>query len=218
MKKRVLNKESLMEKYSDTVLSSGKKPENVFVFAKNNGFTEAEFYQYFASFETLEAAYLTYFFEKSVELVHQIENYNALSAKEQLLNFYFIMFENFNMNRSLLLYLLPQKDLHNMKKLQAFKAMHKAFVQNLAISTWEWMDKVPKSIKSFQNKSKEELLWLHFLSILQFWMKDQSAGFEKTTLYIEKTIDTGFDLVENPLMNKLIDLGKFMWKEQTKPA
>jgi hypothetical protein len=56
----------------------------------------------------------------------------------------------------------------------------------------EILEKAKDSIKNFNEKSREEALWLHFLSIIEFWQKDESPSFEKTDLFIEKTIDTGF--------------------------
>ena len=66
------------------------------------------------------------------------------------------------------------------------------------------------------DKTREEALWLHLISIIEFWKKDQSPSFEKTDLYIEKTIDTGFEFINNEPLKKVMDLGKFLWKEKFK--
>ena len=78
----------------------------------------------------------------------------------------------------------------------------------------EILEKAKDSIKNFNEKSREEALWLHFLSIVEFWQKDESPSFEKTDLFIEKTIDTGFEFLNNEPLKKIIDLGKFLWKEK----
>jgi len=214
MEHQELNKESIMDKYLDYVLTHGKRPINVYVFAKDNGYSESEFYQFFSGFETLEKEYMIYFFKKSLELSHQIEGFEYFTAKEKLLNFYFILFENFSMNRSLVITLLKTDPKSKFRNLNALKNQHIEFVRNIHFEEWKILEKASPRLKNLREKSREEILWKHFLSILDFWVQDQSAAFEKTDLYIEKSIDTGFEIIENPLIDKVFDLSKFLWKEK----
>jgi hypothetical protein len=52
--------------------------------------------------------------------------------------------------------------------------------------------------------------------ILKFWIEDTSKGFEKTDILIEKTVNTAFDLMQTQPLERVIDLGKFLWKENHK--
>ena len=45
-------------------------------------------------------------------------------------------------------------------------------------------------------------------------MNDNSAGFEKTDVAIEKSVNTVFDIFENTPLESIIDFGKFLWKEK----
>jgi hypothetical protein len=45
-------------------------------------------------------------------------------------------------------------------------------------------------------------------------MKDQSPGFEKTDIYIEKNVKASFDVVYSVPFDSLFDFGKFLWKEK----
>jgi ubiquinone biosynthesis protein COQ9 len=54
------------------------------------------------------------------------------------------------------------------------------------------------------------------VSAIEFWKKDTSPSFEKTDIFIEKTIDTGFELMDNEPLRKVVDLGKFLFKEKFK--
>jgi len=213
-KAKPIDKTTLMEWYSEYLLTHGKRPESVYLFAKNHQLTEASFYDFFSGFDTLEQAYLVHFFDKSLELAGQIEHFETMPAKERLLNVYFILFENFKLNRSLVLLLLKGTLVQQQQLLHALKSGHRQFVQTLSFDNENIFEKAPELVKQFNGKSKEGILWLHFLSILEFWKKDDSPGFEKTDLYIEKTIDTGFDVVNNPVLTKMLDLGKFLWKEK----
>ena len=214
MKNKTINSEKVLSDYGNYLLTHGERPKNIFVFAKENHFDEKEFYQFFSSFEHLEKEILKHFFQKSLELSLEIEGYEDMSAKERLLNLYFIFFENLTMNRSLVLKILEKKNLSTLQKLHELKSEHQKFIKTLDFNDLEILEKAKDSIKNFNEKSREEALWLHFLSIIEFWQKDESPSFEKTDLFIEKTIDTGFEFLNNEPLKKIIDLGKFLWKEK----
>jgi hypothetical protein len=58
--------------------------------------------------------------------------------------------------------------------------------------------------------------WVQLLFILKFWMEDQSPGFEKTDMAIEKSVRTVFDLFDNTPVESILDFGKFLWQEKFK--
>jgi ubiquinone biosynthesis protein COQ9 len=45
-------------------------------------------------------------------------------------------------------------------------------------------------------------------------MNDESSNFEKTDVFIEKSVKASFDLAYNIPTQSIIDFGKFLWKEQ----
>lgn len=212
--KEILDEKILMEKYGDYLLSEGKRPVNVHSFMKKLGYEEGDFYQYFSGFESIEREFLVYFFKQSLELTKETEDYQALTSREKLLNFYFIFFENLNMNRSLVLMILDTDVKSKIINLKYLKAQYLEFVQTLDFSSWKAFDKLPEGLKSKISKPQEQALWVHFLSVLKFWKNDLSAGFEKTDMYIEKSMNTGFELMENSLIEKMVDLGKFLFYER----
>lgn len=214
MKNKNINKEKLLSLYSDYILSNGEKPKNVYLFAKENNFEEENFYQYFSGFEQIEKEILNHFFTKSLELCEQTENWNEMSSKEKLLNVHFTFFENLTMNRSLVMMILGETKRKEWMILQELRKSFLEFTKQLSFENLEILEKAKESIKNFNEKTREEALWLHFISIIEFWKKDQSPSFEKTDLYIEKTIDTGFEFINNEPLKKVMDLGKFLWKEK----
>ncbi len=48
---------------------------------------------------------------------------------------------------------------------------------------------------------------------MKFWMDDRSKGFEKTDVFIEKSIKAQFDLIDTAPVHSVFDLAKFLWKE-----
>ena len=216
MKNKDINKEKLLSLYGDYILSNGEKPKNIYLFAKENDFEEENFYQYFSGFEQIEKEILNHFFTKSLELCKQTENWNEMTSKEKLLNLHFTFFENLTMNRSLVLMILGETKRKEWIILQELRKNFLEFTKQLTFENLEILEKAKESIKNFNEKTREEALWLHLISIIEFWKKDQSPSFEKTDLYIEKTIDTGFEFINNEPLKKVMDLGKFLWKEKFK--
>jgi hypothetical protein len=45
-------------------------------------------------------------------------------------------------------------------------------------------------------------------------MDDSSSSFEKTDIFIEKSLKTSFDLIDTTPLKSIIDFGKFLYKEK----
>ena len=220
MKNTELTQEKILDTYSKYVLRNNRKPLNVFTFCDDHEFTEAEFYSFYANFDQLEADYLKYFMDQSILLITQEENYYHEHAKTKLLSFYYTFFEQLTLNRSLVIYLIGQdkNNLENVKKLWSLKKEFQRFIKSLDISE-PLMDNVNERMEKmerYKNKGIEELYWGHFMATLKFWMEDTSPNFEKTDIFIEKSVDTSFELFEIKPLKKLIDLGKFLFNEKVK--
>ncbi len=211
-----ITEERLFELYSDYILNHGERPKNIYRFAKDNEFEEKDFYEYFASFEHIERRILQEIFMKSVDLAATVNENQGTHSKEKVLNVYYIFFENLTMNRSLVLMLLGKNMLHNSKILTPLRETHRNFIKTLDFNDWEIIKNAKSDVRNFNDKAREEIFWLHLLSSIDFWRKDTSPSFEKTDVFIEKTIDTGFEIMDNQPLKKVADLGKFLWKEKFK--
>jgi len=51
---------------------------------------------------------------------------------------------------------------------------------------------------------------MQFAFVLNFWIKDQSAGFEKTDEAIEKGVNVTFDFFQRSPIDNLLEYGKFL--------
>ena len=50
---------------------------------------------------------------------------------------------------------------------------------------------------------------LHFLSVIDFWLRDESPGFERTDAFIEKTVRLATDLIGRGPIDSAVDLARF---------
>ena len=62
--------------------------------------------------------------------------------------------------------------------------------------------------------SIQQSAWLQLMITIKFWLEDTSPSFEKTDIFIEKAVNTSFDLIDIKPLKSIIDLGKFLYKEK----
>lgn len=203
------------ETYTDYVLTHQKQPSSVYIFCKEIGEEEQEFYKYFASFSALEENVFSTLFEETLTMLQNSEGYHEYDNKTKLLSFYFTFFELLTANRSLITYLLKAEkhDLKQLSKLKELRKLFQAFIKSMDLNIVD----IPKEkIQKIQGKAIDELAWGQFLLTLKFWMEDTSPSFEKTDLFIEKSVHASFDLMDLTPLKNIIDFGKFLWKEKMK--
>lgn len=214
-----IDKKSILKKYSDFVLRNNHPPKNVFTFCEDNQIAENEFYIFFANFEELEKEFLIYFFEESLFLLADDGSFLEMNSKTKLLSLYYTYFEQLTMNRSLVIYILnSKKPMDNLKKLSKLRVMFLNFIKTLNVteSSMQLENTRFEKVEKYKNKGVEELFWNNFLLTLKFWMDDTSSSFEKTDIFIEKSVETSFDLIDTKPLEKLLDFGKFIWKEKVR--
>lgn len=212
-KQENLTNEGLINLYMNHVLENGATPVTVYKFCKNNNIKEDEFYNFYGSFEALVKGVWKRFFEHTLELMQKSSDYKIYSIREKLLTFYYTFFEILNVNRSYSLFALQQSNspLKKLKQLSGLRRKVKAFAKDLARE--ENSDKQAMNLKKSETIFSEAV-WLQLLFLLKFWKNDNSPGFESTDVAIEKSVNTLFDLFDTTPLERVFDLGKFLWKEK----
>lgn len=212
-KKKEITHKDVLGFYIDYFLENNKQPHSVYKFAKHYNFEESVFYANFSSFEQIEKTYFTSLFEQTISLLQKSEDFDSYDARTKLLSFYFTYFEMLTANRSFTVALLKEdkNKLKNLSKLSELRIHFKEFYNDLDI---EKIDLKQDKLVELQEKSMSEMAWIQFLFTLKFWIDDTSLSFEKTDIFIEKSINTSFDLMDIAPLKSLIDFGKFMWKEK----
>lgn len=212
-KKKEITNQDILGFYIDYFLENNKAPHSVYKFAKQYNFEEAVFYSNFSSFEQIEKTFFTSLFQQTMVLLEKSEDFESYDARTKLLSFYFTYFEMLTANRSFTLALL-QHDKNKLKSLSKLTELRKHFKQFFDTLEIEKIDLKQEKLVEFQEKSMSEMAWFQLLITLKFWMDDTSLSFEKTDIFIEKSVNTSFDLMDIAPLKSLIDFGKFMWKEK----
>jgi hypothetical protein len=212
-KKSPLSKDKIVSMYMNYTLEHNEKPKSVFHFTKINDFTEAEFYTYFGTLEIIEKEIFNMFFDKTIELLNKNADYETYDMKSKLLSFYFTFFELVTANRSYVVLTLKQhqNQLKNVMILSDLRNKFKTYISEIITDDFRTQQ---EKLQEFQEKATTESFWFQFLLTIKFWLDDSSAAFEKTDIYIEKSVKASFELMNITPLDSLIDFGKFIFKEK----
>ncbi|WP_374951218.1 TetR family transcriptional regulator C-terminal domain-containing protein [Mucilaginibacter sp.] len=203
--------ESIQKAYIDFVLTEGHQPKSVYVFAKHNNMAEEEFYRYFGSFDAIEQSVWTDLANKTILEIRMQEVWEQYSAREKALSFFYSFFELLKGSRSFAVYSIKSqpRGLSTPRVLDGLKNAFENFAQEVLN---EGIESAELTDRRFFSKRYKDALWIQFSFVLNFWINDNSAGFEQTDEAIEKGVNVTFDLFQRSPIDNLFEYGKFLAK------
>ena len=212
-KKKNSSKLDILTSYMDLVSEHKSTPDDVNDFCEKVDLDEDNFYVHFKSLKKLEKTIFNELFKNSLEVLSNSEEFASFDGKNKLLSLYFTFFENLTLNREYVQVVLKgcKNQLKSYKTLSSLKKSFISFVNNLELS---------ESILAIDNLEKlqtdliSHAAWIQMLLTIKFWLDDESESFEKTDIFIEKSINTSFELIENKFLKNAFDFGKFIYKEK----
>jgi hypothetical protein len=206
--------EDLKEKYKEYILTHGHEPTSVFLFSKDLGLKEEIFYQHYGSFTAIQSAIWTDLMEDTISAVKGDKIYAEYSSRERLLGFYYTLMERLKRDRSYVKYTIDNK----IRKpeiipafLQDFRHRFVSFVEELLN---EGLEKGEIAHRPVITKRYKDGLWLQLAFVMNFWLKDDSANFEKTDAAIEKSVNLAFEFMAEGPLERVIDFAKFLYQNK----
>lgn len=212
-KKSTISKDKIVSLYMNYVLEHNEKPKTVFHFSKQNAISETEFYNFFGTLESVEKEIFKMFYENTIQLIEKDKEYDSYDMRSKVLSFNFTFFELLTANRSYVFFALKEEknQLKSLMQLSSLRSHYKEFVSG--IISEDLLIK-QEQIQNIQEKAIQESFWVQLLLTMKFWLDDTSPALEKTDIYIEKSINTAFELMNVAPLDSLIDFGKFLFKEK----
>lgn len=206
-------KKSLITDYMTQSLEADRFPTSVFKFCRDNNIEESDFYALFGSLELLQKEIWVLFFEETTALLEKDKAYTDYGNRERMLSFYFTFFELLGLNRSYILFALGEakESMQQLSQLKGLRKSIKTFARDLIEDANS--EKNTKITRHNPNVFSEGA-WLQLAFLLRFWIQDDSPGFEKTDVAIEKSVNTIFDIFDNTPLERVLDFGKFLFKER----
>lgn len=214
-KKNKISASEIITYYMDYFVEHQSKPNSVEDFAQIHQFDDVIFYDHFTSFKDLEKAIYNLLFKNSLAILIQSPDYFSFSKKDKLLSLYYTFFENLALNQEFIK--LNLKGFENqLKALSVFSQFKRSFIAFIDELNLETFNLNVDSIENIQKKTIKESAWIQLLFTMKFWLADTSEAFEKTDIFIEKSINTSFELLETKSLHNIIDFAKFLYHEKMK--
>ena len=146
---------------------------------------------------------------ETIDTIRQQEVWIQYSSRDRMLSFFYSYIEVLKKQRSFIIYSLRK---HTAKfaapaVLSGVKPIFENFAEELineGVESGELAD------RKFLTKRYKDALWIQYAFIINFWITDDSAGFEKTDEAIEKGINVTFDLFQRSPLDNLFEYGKFL--------
>jgi hypothetical protein len=199
----------IQDAYIDYVLTNNEEPKSVYVFAKQLGITEQEFYAFYSSFVAVEKAIWADLTTKAITEIQQQEVWVNYTSREKILAFFYAYIELLKTRRSFVVYSLKKSRTHisTPEVLDDVRTIFETFAENIIRSG---LDSGELADRRFLSKRYKDALWVQFGIILNFWVNDSSSNFEKTDEAIERGVNVTFDLFQRSPLDNIIDYGKFI--------
>ncbi|MEM7143556.1 MAG: TetR/AcrR family transcriptional regulator [Verrucomicrobiota bacterium] len=203
-----------MGRYREQVLETGHAPASVYAFTKSFGASERDFFEQFASFEALESAIWRTAVEETIAKVQEPEDWEAFTAQQKLLTFYFAFTDQILNQRSFFLARFPRSDGRCGWPPKHLHGMRDAFVTFAKSTVDTGMERDEIVCRGPLTRGYPQGLFLHFLTVIDFNLNDDSSAFERTDAFIEKSMRLAFDLIGTQAIDSAADLVRFLFRRK----
>ncbi len=198
----------IISAFCDTLREHGRPPETVFAFCKHLEITEREFFSEFPSFDAVESSYWEQIVDRVATAVEAGPEWPEFTARQRLLSFLYAFCEASLDHRSVMLVRIAK--LGPVPKpafLKGFEARFKAFAKGVlehGVALGEVAER--GRLASLY----PDALYTHFRGVIDFSLKDESRGYERTDAFIEKSVAVAFDLIRTQVVDSALDLARFL--------
>ncbi|MBV9390867.1 MAG: TetR/AcrR family transcriptional regulator [Verrucomicrobia bacterium] len=207
-------RDRILRAYMDYVLNENRQPPSVYIFSKNLGIAETEFYQIYSSFDAVEADFWLRQFETARKKITTDPAWEPFKFRERALLFAFTLIESLLSDRSFALFSLRSHQSGEVRS-APLRRMHQAFDGFFEPLVSEAIEHGELANRRFLRDHYVDALWNQTLFVLRFWGKDSSEGFESTDEAIEKGFNLTIDLMSRSAIDAAVDYGKFLARNRS---
>jgi len=198
----------ISEAYMATLQNEGRTPASVYRFCQDNGIKEKDFYTTFPNLNAVEKHFWKEWIEMIIDAVSSGKEWASFSARERYLAFLFAFSGEALEQRSLLEQRFGKLTLLcSPASLEGLKSSFKDFAGDLI---QYGMENGEIANRGALGNLYPEVLYIHWRSVLEYFLKDESKGFERTDAFIEKTVEFAFDLLRTQVIDSAADLARFL--------
>ena len=197
----------LQDSYWKHLLLKGERPKSVYAFMDSLGRSESEFYEAFASLDALESAYWQATVDETIKVLGQDGDYAEYPADQKLLAFFYTYITHIQRDRSRFVGYFPKPCFRASDILKGMKCSFQAYANEIV------REGVEQGVFADRKKLIEyydHFIFIHFLAIIHFYIKDSSDNFQDTDAFIEKSSQLAFQSAASGVLESGFDFVRFM--------
>ena len=202
---------NIEDEYWRYLLTHGERPKSVFAFTDHLGIPEGDFYEVATNFDSLEGAYWESLVRETMDVLAADEDYATYSSEDKVLAFYYTFFSHAQKNRSRLVEFFPKFE----RSCGKLKGMKKAYMEHAKEIIQQGIQDGTIADRKKLSDMYPALMFDQFRGIIEFHRKDNSAEFQDTDAFVEKTVRFGADMVRGGTVESAFDLGRFILRRFT---
>ncbi len=205
----------LQDAYWKHLLIKGERPKSVYAFMDSLERSESEFYETYASLDALESAYWKATVEETIKVLGQDEDYAGYPADQKLLAFFFTYITHIQGDRSRFVGYFPKPCIKVSDRLKGMKHSFQTYANEIV------REGVEQGIFADRKKLLEyydQFIFMHFIAIIHFYIKDSSDNFQDTDAFIEKSSQLAFQSAASGVLESGFDFLRFMAGKDEKLA
>ncbi len=195
----------------DLIIQKGFKNASMREMAKNAGVSNPTIYNYFPTKEKILYEYIKQKHVECMAILKGIEDFHTFSLREQLQTLIETELELYLEDREFIIQISEMVFFSSSVKIESLYDTKELFIQmvdemlDIAIEAGEIED------QPFR-KHLALLFWDYYISVVAYWVKDDSEMFENTTAFIDHSMGVIEALLNSNILTKVSDLGMFMFK------
>lgn len=215
-KNKTYTEMELISAYMEYILESSPEENNIYHFCKSIELKETDFYLHFGSLRAMEKTIWKILMKNAITTVQKDDLFETYGPQEKLLSLLYTFFENLTLNRSYVVKSLDNASLtEKLEILKLLKKTYEEFILNtFGDVAFNGIGNLLNNFDQIKRGTIKTGFWSQLLFLIDFWRKDESKGFEKTDIAIEKCVLVAMDMMDTNPTRSILDLGKFFFRER----
>lgn len=205
--------QDIKTEYIKYVNTKNRRPYTDFGFIKDTGTNEKEFKEMFGSLLAIEQSIWAEWFDETENDLRSEAVFEQYSVREKVLALNFTFIEKLKANR--LFAELTLQPLSSFKLscdvLNSLEVSFSMFVKHL-VEEGIFSGEIAE--RPLITQYYKQFLWFQFLTMIRFWVKDNSTNNENTDAFVEKSVNFAFDMLSRNVADSAFDFVKFWWQQR----
>jgi AcrR family transcriptional regulator len=201
----------ILESAVELMTIKGYKNASLREIAKEAGVSNPTIYNYFPTKEKILYAYIEQKLIETEQLLHEIEDFNTYTLREQLQTLIETQLELYLEDREFVTQIMKMAFTPSMGEMELIYTSKEKFT----IMVKEILDIAIEAEEIAEPPFKEQipnLFWDYNVAVVAYWIKDDSEMFENTTQFVDNSMGVIEALLHSNVLQKASDLGMFMFK------